>query len=379
MTDHSSQPGVGDDAISDDDTLNHLSETETDDGSQGADDERKKALSRDELYARLGAVDDPDTAEPSADADQPDDEDADEADEDPDADDEAEEDDADAGEDDEAGPETPDAKADEEPQKIDEKLLGRVPDTEWKALPKVTRDRINALRVSHKKSAERIKDLESRDDLAKYAEHIIRFADENKIGDRDLQTWLEVGAVVQRGGDDAVKELLSMARAFGWSGEPLEDAAPLPDWLQAKVDSFEIDVETAAEIAKHLDPQTGQPPARPKAPRLGPDDEALARGKQTIDAKLREAEKRFGGDSWAKLWPQVQRRMLLQKGAHPDAWASIFDSAVEAAVAENKQKPARVGRTGLAPAGRGGSAQPDPDKLKGRERLYAMYSGRGKK
>jgi hypothetical protein len=348
----------------------------------------KPALKREQLYERLGLVDDPEEAEEAPAVDPQ----VDDADEKP-----ADAEEAPASEDAADAEEDPEAETAEEAPAAEEKpaaekapnYLGRVPDTEWARIPKATRDRINALRAEHKKVATEVATLKSRDHLAAYGESVLSFADKAKMRDEDLATWLEVGAVVNAGGEPAVSELLAMARRLGWNGDsdapaahaPTSRQAPLPDWLQAQVDAAEMTEEAAHRVAQRIaaaptsPTPTGkeEPPARPKAPRFGPAPEILAEGKKAMAERIGAAEGRFGSQ-WAKLWPSVQREMLKHKGSHPSAWGPIFDQAVELVVERSKAKPKPL-QPSLEPS-RGGKPVGKGEKLSPRERLYKF--GRSK-
>lgn len=401
MPDHDGGAGPAAEEISDDDMMSHQSDAGSG-NDEGVDAEAggRQALTRDDLYKRLDAVDDPDAeeGEPPAENEVP--QQTDKADkpveDEPPVENEPPAPDAEEAEADDQIPDDEEPieelvieeEPEEEPEpEIDSKLLGRVPQDEWNKLPKVTKDRINALRADRKQHRSRLAEVEGREGLASYAEQIIRFADEHKIGDSDLQTWLEAGAVVQQGGEAAISELLTMARAFGWEPEtappPPPGDAPLPDWLQAKVDAFEIDEATARDVARRMAPDPKAPEAptpqrseRPRAPRYGPSDDQVAKGHEIIAGRIESAERRFGS-SWAKIWPLVERGMLAKKGASPDAWGDIFDAEVEKVVARHKpRRPTRVGRTGLGPTSKK-HEQVDAEQLKGRDRLYHKYTGRG--
>lgn len=345
--------------------------------------EGRKALSRDDLYARLSAVDDPEEDEAAEDAPQVEDQGA--ADDEPAGDDEAEEpgddgddaaDPADAGDDD-ADPSPEDKPKAEE--KADKALLGRVPDEEWSKLPKVTKERINALKADRKRYVERAAELEKREPIAKYGEAILTWADRERVSDADMEALLEIGAKLQRGGQQAIDEALRIARHYGWKESgPAAPSTPerLPDWLQARVDNLEMTEEAAAEVAAKIASSAKAPEGSSStnaAPALTREQEELRIGREALASRQAAAAAKYKGQ-WAKLWPEVQREMLKHRGAPGSAWASIFDAALEVvrirheAVAGRK----RAVKDGLEAAS-ASRAKPDPDKLTGRARLLAKY------
>lgn len=382
-------------AINDDAHPGDASVTPKDAEGVDAEADGRKAMSRDELYKRLGAVDDVDAEEAVDDAKtdeipQAEEAASSESDPSPAAEEEAKSDLPDTGEDPEAEtPEAPENKEEEtakdnllisQEDKVD--LLGRVPDKEWRALPTVTRQRINALRATTKEQAKRVEELEAVLPLADYGDKVRRFARTAKMTDDDLSVWLEVGAVVQTGGQPAIDELLNMARNLGWKGEAAHAAAPtgarLPDWLQAKVDALEISEEAARDILARMPaPEEAKPKERPKAPRFGPSAEEMAAGKAVLAEKTEAAQRRFGAD-WNRLWPQIERTMLRKRGAHPSAWGDLFDLAVETVVQQHRQPARKIGRDEGLPPGSSRKITVDPNKFTGRKRAYALAGYRPK-
>lgn len=361
---------------------------EVDDGRDG-----KQALSRDELYARLGAVDDPDGPPAGEGVDHA-----------PQVEDEASVEDEDHANPDAPPPVTPAGEGEQPPEPNEptaedpppveapetpqpkEHLLGRVPDSEWRKLPKETRERINALRADRREMSKRVQAVEAREPLAKYGESVLRFAEQAKMSDDDLAAWLDVGAEVQAGGETAVHALLAMAKNLGWTGEGSPRGgtpAKLPSWLQEKVDGLEISPEAAQDIAARMPAETApnkrgeQPREKGRAPRFGPDQQAIQQGAQLLAERTSSAERRFGAQ-WVKLQPQVQREMLKSRGASPETWGMLFDKAVDLVVERNRTRAPRTAGTGtLQPsAGKGGPPAKTAEDLVGRERLYAKYSAR---
>jgi hypothetical protein len=277
--------------------------------------------------------------------------------------------------------ETPDeAESEDAPDEEAEvsKVLGRVPDEVWRKLPAEGKARINALRTFGRKVKEEVEALRTQAPLADYASKLLAFTEKEKISDDDFATWVELAAVVNRGGKPAIDELLGMAQALGWKPEAakVEDAA-LPDWLQAKVDAAEMTEEAAREVVRRSGaPRTEKPVERPEAPRFGGrGDPSLEAGKKILATKQAEALRKYGSQ-WPKLWASVQKEMLRHKGTPPEAWASLFDLSLKVVVGRNATAPKKIGKQPLeAGSGRapGRGEKPDFSKLSGRDRLVAKY------
>lgn len=280
-----------------------------------------------------------------------------------DADDDDADDDADEKDEDE------DEEEDDEDEKPVEpaKLLGRVPDKEWHSLPKATQKRINALRASHKTLTKQVEAFES-EPVVVVGRSVQSFLDENNLDENSLNTWLRLGATVNKGGQAAIDALLETAKAFGYKGEATSGTSgTLPDWLQDKVDAGEVDEAAAQEIMKHMGPS--EPPQGRTAD--DPMEQAIRQGQQVLASRRKAAEKQYG-TRWKKLFPLVQREMLRNKGSHPEAWGPLFDTAVRLAVAELKPKKKAKAPASLPP---GRSSKPtDPGELTGRARIHAKYS-----
>jgi len=181
---------------------------EADGEDVGSDTEEQRTSSREELYRRFGFDEDED--EESDASEEQDDEPSpaaeDEQDEDPPAED-------------------PSHPTDEQ-KPPDEAMLGRVPDSEWKSLTKQTQQRINALRASRKQLKEQVSAFEEQKPLVEFGDSILGFAEKNQINLEHLYPWLELGAVVNRGGEEAVNALIATAERLGYQPHRARAADP---------------------------------------------------------------------------------------------------------------------------------------------------------
>jgi hypothetical protein len=335
---------------------------------QDLDDEDGQAdppqiRTRDELYKTLGAVDDPE-AEPEAETPPAGD---------PPAQPPKPEDKTAAKPEAPPAPTAPPAEpppvADDPEVEID--AMGRVPDSEWKKLPKAAQDAITALRGTAKADRRKVKDLEP---IAQYGKTVMDFVDANGLTDQEVEQWLGVAPVVAKGGQPAIDALLGMAKNLGWKGAeapPPAATGKLPDWLQAKVDNLEVSPEAAEEIAAKLSPPAA--PAKTEAP---PADPALAEvhsGKQALSVAIAAAAKRFPPDQWAKIYPLVHAETKKRAGkAPPAAWAALFDTSLDIVLDRLKAQSAPPPQPqSLTPTHGSGGGKSDGD-LKPRERLYKL-------
>jgi len=341
---------------------------ETSEGVDAETGEGRKALSRDELYSRLEAVDDPEdeVVEPETPPQVEDQDDSQKPDEVAPTEEPSEEvDDPDA--------ELPAEEPEQEPA-AEEKLFGRVPNEEWEKLPPVTRDRINALKADRKKHISEADTLRQREPLAKYGETIIRFADQNKMSDDDMEVLLGIGTQLQQGGDTAKNAALDIARHFGWE-EQTSSTGPskLPDWLQEKVDSLEMTEEAAHDVLQRSAPPKKEPAAQPQ-PRFSKEEELLQIGRTELSKAQAETQQANPAE-WGTLKPEVEREMLKHKGADPRAWNAIWRSCVD--VVKERRKAARRKQPIEGGMGNGHGNQRatvDPETLTGRDRLLAKYT-----
>lgn len=336
----------------------------------------REALSREKLYERLSAVDDPDAEddpdEPGTQVQDPQDAPAEEDGELDERDDEPEEDAADA------------PKADAPPSDTDEEddeaspLLGRVPDSEWRSLSPQTRERISALRADRKAKAQELERFRQLEPVTKYGEAVLTWAEQNRVSDVDMSVLLDIGAKFQQGGEVAIKEALRIAQHYGYKPQDSAPKTPdaLPDWLQKRVDNLDMTEEAAWDVVKQYAEQ--QAPAKeqpaPQRPQLNYDEAVLHQSKQQLATAQAEAAKKYGA-SWASMWPKVQREMLKEKGADPRTWAVLFKKSLELVEAhEAAAKPqGRLGKD-LAPGSVQQQGRPDPEELTGRARLLAKYT-----
>jgi len=315
---------------------------------------------RDELYAALGAVDDPEAepevetpaaGDPPAQPPKP---------EDPTA----------------AKPEAPPVPtappvepppAESDPE-VEIDAMGRVPDAEWKKLPKAAQDAITALRGTAKADRRKVKDLEP---IAAYGQTVIDFVDQNGLTDAEVERWLSVAPVVAKGGQPAIDRLLTMAKNLGWKGaEPTPaGSATLPDWLQAQVDNLEVSPEAAQAIAAKLAPVEAPTPAQPP---VNPDLAAIHEGKADLTRAVDAASKRFPLDQWNQIKPLVLAELKKRAAkAKPSAWASLFDASLDMVLERKKAQSAPPAQPpAIAPTSGGGGTAGKPEKP--RDRLYKL-------
>lgn len=249
-------------------------------------------------------------------------------------------------------------------------------DEEMGNLKRRTRKRIEHFRAEVRKAKER-------EPFAKYGEDVIKFARENEIEPDDLSQWINVGATVHKGGQPAIDMLVGMAKNLGYApaSAPPTETTPttgkLPDWLQAKVDSFDIDLEVAREIAAKLpreQPAAPPPPQPSPAPTQERDSsEALEVGRQALEALVAEASGKYPADWEKRLYPQVRAKMAEFQGAPPAQWPRLFKLALESSVASIRTPPKAV-RQALTPStGASGGTGKTPKTP--RERMLAKLTG----
>jgi hypothetical protein len=285
---------------------------------------------------------------------------------------------ADAGTDQERPDETP--RAEDPPRKSDDGGAQaqpdadlRIPDEEWKPLKARTKQRIEKFRA----------ELRETRPLAAMAREQLKFLKTAGIRPEDYEVWMRAGAIVNRGGQEAIDALLDMARQLGYrpesaeteadgadeagteDGPKTETPAALPAWLKAKVDKFEISEDAARDIAARLaetaankgkkPPARQQPTARRPATSQDPQTQPAARREQDDSAQRAQArltEKIAGakakyGSQWAVLYPMVRERLVNLGATDPEAIANGFDLALEAAVARVAQ-PVKRPQGGLS-------------------------------
>ena len=290
-------------------------------------------------------------------------------------------------EEEEDGPDGSGASDDSESEEADDsedENLEEISDEEKSKLKRRTRKRIEHFQA-------KLREAKEREPLAAYGEEIISFARENQINPDDLSRWVGLGAVVNRGGEEAVEAVLKVAEQLGWQRP---DAAPqqrereeapadgkLPGWLQAKVDSYDIDLETAQDIARRLPkPQPPQqqapnPPAAP-APRAPQQDMAqreIEEGTHQIETLIAEASAKYPADWEKRLFPQVKAKMAEFRGAPASQWPKLFKLALDNAVAST-QKPPKRERRAIAPSS-GKSTSGGTKAKTPRERMLAKLTG----
>lgn len=260
--------------------------------------------------------------------------------------------------------------------------LENIPDEEMSQLKRRTRKRIEHFRTELKKARER-------EPLAAYGEDIIAFAKENAIDPDNLGRWIHLGATVNKGGQEAIDALLKVAQNLGYQppqAAPPQEQTPkqdgkLPDWLQDKVDSYDIDLEVAKDIARRLGsnaqpqtPATPPPPAAPPAPAptapVGPSEADLAQGAQQLEALISQAAAKYPADWDSRIYPAVKAKMAEFKGAPVQQWPRLFKLALESTVAGIRTPPKQT-RAPLPPGNsNGGTKAKDP-----RSRLIAKLTG----
>lgn len=259
-----------------------------------------------------------------------------------------------------AAPPKPDTEAETPPtdeaapaaQAKDEEELEdpeNIPDDEFKALKRRTRKRIEHFRAELAKARER-------EPMAKYGEDIIAFARAQNIDPDQLAGWIGMAPAVNQGGQKAIDTLIGMARKFGYEPPQVSPAAPaprsdqqsaLPDWLQAKVDSFDIAPEVAQEIARRLPAPTPAPAAAPapaQAPppqqtRSAAPDAEIQAGVQELERLIAEGASKYPADWEKRIFPAVQAKMAEFRGSPPSQWPRLFKLAQEAAVASIRTPP----------------------------------------
>lgn len=255
------------------------------------------------------------------------------------------------------------AKSDDE-EKLDDPE--NIPDDEFKALKRRTRKRIEHFRTELAKARER-------EPFAKYGEDLIAFARERKISPDELAEWVGLGGVVAGGGQKAVDALIGMAQKLGYQ-PPQPTAAPqksdgaLPDWLQAKVDSYDISPEVARELAARL---PAQPPVAATAPQsapataqqqqrqppAGPDPVQVDGATRELERLIAEGAQKFPADWDKRLFPAIKAKMAEFTGAPPSQWPRLFKLAQDAAVASIRT-PTTQPKAPLSPGAQSGGGSP---------------------
>lgn len=261
-------------------------------------------------------------------------------------------------------------------------------DEDMAKLKRRTRKRIEYFRT-------KVAEAKEREPLANYGQEIIAFAKEHEIKPDDLSNWIGLAAVVNKGGQPAVDALLNVAKSLGYQPpttppqEHKKQDGALPDWLQAKVDSFDIDLEVAKEIASKLPasapaqaPASAPQPfaaAAPAAPQTsapagqGYSQQDLDRGAQQLETLIAEANAKYPADWEKRIYPQVRAKMAEFRGAPVDQWPRLFKLALESTVA-NIRTPAKQSRPAISP-GAGTSTQGGSRAKSPRERMIAKLTG----
>jgi len=260
----------------------------------------------------------------------------------------------------------------EEPEHEPEDLSLRIPNRDWSRLSPEARKAIEGLRENSKRTND---ELEGQKPLADYGRNILEFAKHQNMQGESFQAWLDIGAVVNRGGQGAVDKCLEMARALGWNGKVPEAPKPeLPKALQQRVDDLILTEEEAHEIYAEALPQLlAQPQAPQEQPApANPDDLAIREGGKQLDTRYESAEKKYGSQWETRVKPAVEREMLKHKGTDPRAWGVLFDTSLEL-VLERGRRRKRPTQEKLASSRSAGEPASRGKKTTGRDRLYSEF------
>jgi hypothetical protein len=189
---------------------------------------------------------------------------------------------------------------------------------------------------------------------AKLGQSILETCAKANMPPEEFGNWVGLCLALKRGDPEAVADLEKVLNEFkGVTAAPAKTETPapatvsgkLPEWLQAKVDNFEMSAATADEINSKI----AQPAAAPAAPKNSPPaqteqrpiiqraDPSVLRVQNDIGKLEAKWESEFKTD-WpvirAKAWAIVQKKGK----AAPDALIERVEGAVNTVVAEMRAK-----------------------------------------
>jgi hypothetical protein len=212
---------------------------------------------------------------------------------------------------------------------------------------------------------------------AKLGQSILKTCATSGMTPETFGAWTALGVGAMAGDPEAIAELRKVVKQYDEAAgdePPAAPAAPksttapgkLPDWLQAKVDNFEMSAETATEVARHAAPpapvKNTPPPAEREAPPvIQRQDPAVVTMNRQLGSLETGWETEFKTD-WPTIRARAWAKVQAAGKAAPEVLVERVKGAVAVVVAEMRAKAKATPRLphGSLPARRQRPRPPRP-------------------
>jgi len=221
-----------------------------------------------------------------------------------------------------------------------------LPSSEWKKLPKSTRDFITH---NQKYTKKLLREKEQTEPVLGWAQQVLSTAEKVEMPPEDLSQWIELGLRMQRGETEAVSEVVQRAQHAGYTPPASAPAKPkldaVVDHLNTMVEDLVLSRADARSIMDKIKegaatpeegsasppaaPPSGPAPAPVKAPAPPMEGrEAVERAalKTLVDMEDRLAERH--GEAWPKLRGKIRDQMILENArtgrVSPQFWPERY-------------------------------------------------------